>query len=413
MLYDNAQLARAYLHAWQLTGDPEYRRVCEETLDYILRDMTDTAGGFHSTEDADSLNDDGALEEGAFYVWTPGEVREALAVLGAPAAEAVLTAYGVTDGGNFEGRNVLHATGEALTVDQAAALAPSRATLRAAREGRPRPARDDKVLVSWNGLMMAALAEAGAALNRPDYTAAAERNATFLLTSLRAEDGRLLHTWRLNRARHQAYLEDYAALCEGLLALYHATFAERWVVAAMGLADTMLTRYRGQQGEFYDTADDHETLLVRPRDLQDNAVPSGGSLAVTALARLAALTSEQRYRLAAEKALASVGDLPGRYPQGFGQWLWAAELMVEPPEEVVVIGAADHPETKAMVAAAREGLKPGRIVARAKPGAISALPLFAGRDAPATRPTAWVCRGATCLAPVTAAEELRRILRNR
>lgn len=413
MLYDNAQLARAYLHAWQLTGAPEYRRICQETLDYVLRDMTDPAGGFYSTEDADSPNNEGDLEEGAFYVWTPAQIQEVLGPTGTPAADAALLAYGVTAEGNFEGKTVLHLTDTALTPEQAAALPAAHAALYRARARRPRPARDDKVLVSWNGLMMAALAEAGAALDRPDYVAAAELNATFLLTHLRAEDGRLLHTWRLGRARHQAYLEDYAALCEGLLALYQATFAERWVMAAAGLADTMLAHYRGDHGEFYDTADDHESLLVRPRDLQDHAVPSGGSLAVTALARLAALSGEERYRRAAEQALALLVDLPVRYPQAFGQWLWATELMVEPPEEVVIVGRPNQAETQAMVAAARQGLHPGRIVACAAPGALSALPLFAGRKARGDQPTAWVCREATCRAPVTSAAELQEALRAR
>ncbi len=413
MLYDNAQLARAYLHAWQLTGDPHFRQICEETLDYVLRDMTDPAGGFYSTEDADSEG-----EEGKYYVWTPDEIRLALGEsqtdqtnLVPDAAQTFLRVYGVDDQGNFEGRNVLHVASDPAAAEDHSTIAHARRVLLEARDQRPRPARDDKVLASWNGLTLSALAEAGAALGRSDYVAAAEKNAAFVLTNLRAPDGRLLRTWRAGRARLGGYLEDYAALCEGLVCLYHATFAERWVLAATSLADIMLARFRGEQGEFYDTADDHELLLVRPRDLQDNAIPSGGSLAVTALARLAALTGAEEYRVAAEKALAGLGDLPYRYPLGFGQWLWAAELMVEPPEEIVVVGPSRDDRTEALIKTAREGLRPGRVIAHSERGATSALPLFEGRSPADDAPLAWVCRGATCLAPVKDEAELRRILR--
>jgi hypothetical protein len=300
MLYDNSQLARVYLHAWQVTGNEFFRTITEEILDYVVREMTDAEGGFFSTQDADSEG-----EEGKFFVWTPDEIRE---VLGSQASllpgggdgrggtEDFMAAYGVTPGGNFEGKNILEFVGD---LDQRPALAEARRKLFAAREQRVHPGRDEKILTSWNGLMLAAFAEAARVLSREDYRQVAERNADFLLQELRQENGRLLRTWKSHpelvegagEAKLNGYLEDYAYLIEGLLELYQTTFEPRWFVAAQELAETMLEHFSDSEGTLYDTSDDHETLITRPRDLQDNATPSGNTMAVTALLKLAGFTT--------------------------------------------------------------------------------------------------------------------------
>jgi uncharacterized protein YyaL (SSP411 family) len=302
MLYDNSQLARVYLHAWQVSGNEFFRTITEEILDYVIREMTDPAGGFYSTQDADSEG-----EEGKFFVWTPDEIRE---VLGS-GANAFMAAYGVTPGGNFEGRNILEFVGD---MEQRPTLAEACRKLYEAREQRIHPGLDDKVITSWNGLMLAAFAEAARALDRDDgsralaasYRQVAERNAEFLLRELRQENGRLLQSWKDGEAKLNGYLEDYAYLIEGLLELYQTTFDPRWFSAAQELAETMLEHFADSQGTLYDTSDDHESLITRPRDLQDNATPSGNAMAVTALLKLAGFTNELRYIDIAHQALAQM-----------------------------------------------------------------------------------------------------------
>ena len=223
MLYDNAQLARVYLHAWQVTGNAFFRTITEEILDYIVREMTDPGGGFYSTQDADSEG-----EEGKFFVWTPGEIR---AVLG-DEADAFMKAYNVTPDGNFEGKNILEFVGD---LKQHPTMAEARRKLFEAREKRIHPGRDEKVLTSWNGLMLAAFADAARALGRDDYQQIAERNADFLLRELRQDNGRLLRTWKRGKAKLNGYLEDHAYFIEGLLELYQTTFEPSWFVAAQEL----------------------------------------------------------------------------------------------------------------------------------------------------------------------------------
>jgi uncharacterized protein YyaL (SSP411 family) len=283
MLYDNAQLASLYLHAWLAFGDPEYRRIVEETLDYVLREMTDPSGGFYSAQDADSEG-----VEGKFFVWTPDEIRAAL-----PPAEAedALSYWGLDRGSNFEGHNILWVPGE----PDAASVANARRVLHDVREGRIHPGRDDKVLAAWNGLMCRAFAEAGQALGRADYVAAAARNADFILREMR-RDGRLLRTWKAGQAKLLGYLEDYSMVAAALLDVYEATYERRWLDEARVLADDMLRLFWDEDVEgFYDTGTDHERLIVRPRNLYDNAVPCGSSVAVETLLRLAVLTGEGRY----------------------------------------------------------------------------------------------------------------------
>ena len=414
MLYDNAQLASLYLHAWLVTGDAEYRRVTEETLDYLLREMRHGAGGFFSAQDADSEG-----VEGKFFVWSPDEMRAAVA--DAALAEAALAYWGVGDGANFEGRNILFVPRAPDEVAAGLGLSPevlaerigrARARLYAVRGRRVHPGLDDKVLASWNGLALAAFAEAGRALGRPDYIAAAVENAEFLTTSM-VESGRLLRSWKDGRAKIKGYLEDYAMVGVGLLALYEATFDRRWLDESRRLADAALGLFWDAEREaFFDTGTDQEALVVRPRNLFDNAVPSGSSVAIDWLFRLAILFGEGHYEAQALKALRPMADLMNRYPSGFGRYLAALDFHLGPVAEVALVWpAGDGAGKDALVQAAFGRYLPNRVVVGAQEGApVGGLPLLAERIAIAGRPTAYVCRRYVCELPVTAPEELARQL---
>jgi hypothetical protein len=395
MLYDNAQLARIYLHAWQVTGRPLYRAVVEETCDYLLREMHDPSGGFFSAQDADTGG-----HEGATYLWTLTEVRGALGA----ESDAFLEAYPVTEGGNFEGRNILTFAG---TDAQRAALAPERARLLALRATRPQPARDDKVLAAWNGLALAAFAEAGRALDRPDYLETASGLATFVLARMSASDGRLLRVWHAGQARLAGFLEDQAAVVQGLISLYQATFVPRWIEAARALMEQALAHYWSDG--WYDTADDHEALIVRPAERQDNATPSGAALATLGLLQLARYYEDDRYARLAERALAPMRAAASRYPTAFGQWLTAMDGAQRPPVDVAIIASRDDAEARGLLNVLN-GYAPESLVAL---GESSSLPLLTGRTRVEGRATAYVCRGQHCLPPVTAADDLARALGRR
>jgi len=397
MLYDNAQLASLYLHAWLALGDPEYRRVCEDALDYVLREMTDPAGGFYSAQDADSEG-----EEGRFFVWTPDEIR---AVLGAD-ADVALRYWGVDRGPNFEGRSILWVPGE----PDPDRVAPLRRRLLEARERRVHPGRDDKVLAAWNGLACAALAEAGRALGRGDYVAAAARNADFVLRQMRPE-GRLLRTWKDGRAKVLGYLEDHAMVAGALLHLYEATFERRWLDEARALADRMLELFWDDAVEgFFDTGSDHEALIVRPRNLFDNAVPSGSSMAIETLLRLRVLTGEDRYWMKGVAALRSMADLMSRHPSGFGRFLCAHDFNLGPIVEVALV-TPPGADGSALLAEVFGRYLPNRVVAGAVDGdGAGGLPLLEGRRAIDGRPTAYVCRNYACELPVTEPAALARQL---
>ena len=293
MLYDNALLARAYLHGWQVLGHERYRRVCEETLDWMLREMRGPEGGFYSALDADSEG-----EEGRFYVWTPGPRS---ASCSAPSAEAVIEYYGVSERGNFEGANILHLAAGA-EAEPPPGLDAARATLYAARAKRVWPGLDDKRLTAWNALAISALAEAGAVLGREDYLDAARACAEFVLGSLRDGDGRLLRTYKDGDARLNAYLEDHAFLLEALLTLYEASFERRWFEQARELAETMIDRFGDpERGGFFSTSTDHEELIARRKEIGDHPIPAGNSAAALGLLRLAALSGERRYEEQADR----------------------------------------------------------------------------------------------------------------
>ena len=403
MLYDNAQLARVYLHAWQVTGNDFYRRITDETLDYVLLEMRHENGGFYSSQDADSEG-----VEGKFYVWSADEIRDGLG----ENADVFMQVYGVSDEGNWEGQNILNLRvdpkrlGAQLGTDAGslcARLAAARTELYRLRSQRVWPGLDDKVLTSWNGLMLAAFAEAGQALRRPDYVEAAISNADFLHRTMRGDSGRLFRTWKAgSEAKYNAYLEDYAFLADGLLALYEATFEARWVDWARELAELMLTHFRdATNGGFFDTSDDHEQLIHRPKDLQDNAVPSGNAMAATVLTKLSLLTGNGDYWQVAEQSTATMSKFMSQYPSGFGQWLNVASFMLSEPREIALVGSADA--IAPLLEVVRDGYQPFQVVAA---GEEASLPLLENRPQIGGRGTAYVCRQFLCQTPVTKPEEL-------
>ena len=420
MLYDNAQLARVYVHAWALTGDAAYLDTATGTLDYLLRELRTPDGGFAASQDADT-----AGHEGATFTWTAAEVRE---VLG-PDAALFAAAYGVTDEGNWEGRTILarvrdeRELGErfGLAVGEVAGhLVASRTALLARREGRAQPARDDKVLAAWNGLAIAALADAARAMDATGdagladaaarYRDAACAAATSVLGGLLRPDGRLRRSWKDGRATADGVLEDHADLAEGLLALYEATLDERWFTASISLAEVMLARFADPSGGFFDTADDGERLVMRPKDLQDNAVPSGNAVAAAVLLRLAAFTGEPRYRAAADRAIATVAPFLAQHPTAFARWLAALELAHAGLTEIAIVGDPADGETRRLVRTASRGYTPFRVLAVTAAPASSAVPLMRDRFALRGRPTAFVCRDFACRQPVHEPEALDALL---
>ena len=405
MLYDNALLARLYLHAWQVTGNPLYRRITEETLDYVLREMTDPAGGFYSAQDADSEG-----VEGKFFVWTPDELRSLLG----EDADLVMGYYGVTERGNFEGANILnvprppeeYASQRGVSEDDlSAAVQRARAVLLDVRERRIHPLLDDKVLTSWNGLMLRSFAESGAALGRPDYLDAARKNADFLLASMRGPDGRLLRTWRNGEAKLNGYLEDYACLADGLLSLHEATLEPRWLQEAVSVADGMNALFWDDAvGGFYDTGSDHETLVIRPRDVFDNAQPCGGSVAADVLLRLAVVTGNDDYSAKGATPLRAMQQLLGRAPAATGHWLGALDFYVSLPREIVIVGPASDPATTAMLDEVSQRFMPNRVLVGVSDPANPPLkdsPLLEQRVMQNGLPTAYVCENYACQLPVT------------
>jgi uncharacterized protein YyaL (SSP411 family) len=419
MLYDNAQLARTYLRAWATLPGRErpaidrYREVAVGVLEYLLRELRRDDGTFAASQDADT---DGV--EGATFTWTADDVR---AILG-EAFEEFAAVYGVRDAGNWEGRTILSrlqpAVAEDGSIDAAreARLAAARARLLAVRAARPQPARDDKALAAWNGLAIGAFADAARLLADVEAAAAARYReaatvaAEAILAGLRSADGRLGRSWKDGRASGEGVLDDYADLADGLLALYEATFDERWFRAARELADAIVAHFPDPAGGFFDTADDHETLVTRPKDPQDNATPAGGSMAARVLLRLAALTGESRYRTAAETALGTVTPYLARYPTGFANWLSAASLAVNAIVELAIVGDPREPATQALLAEARRGEPPNLVVAVSADPNASAVPLLRDRTRIDGRPTAYVCRDFACRLPVVDPAGLRQQL---
>jgi uncharacterized protein YyaL (SSP411 family) len=390
MLYDNALLARAYLHGWQVTGEPLFRTVCEETLDWAMRDMRAPEGGFYSALDADSEG-----EEGLFYLWTPEQLRE---VLGED-AQAAADYYGVKPGGNFEGRTILTRGAEPPEN-----LDDLRRRMLDARAQRVWPGLDDKRLTSWNALMISALGEAGAVLEREDLLTAARAAADFVLGELRDADGRLLRTFKDGQAKLNAYLEDHAYLIEALLTLYECTFEPRWFSAAREIADSMIERFADdERGGFFETSSDHERLVARRKDLEDHPIPSGNASAAYGLLRLAALTGEHDYARRAESVFRLVHTLAARHANAFAHLLQAIDFHLAPVKEVALAGG----DTSELERVVRSAFRPHLVLAGGEPDGV---PLMADRPAIDGRPAAYVCEGFACKAPVTDPAELEHLL---
>ena len=414
MLYDNAQLVRAYLHAWQITGDPFYRRITEETLDFVARELTHPEGSFFSSLDADSEG-----EEGKFYVWTLDEIQSTLNA----DSDFFIAAYGISAKGNWEGKTVLQRALDDSSLAARFGLDPEAVPVKlsechqkllAVRADRVRPATDDKVLTAWNGLMLAAFAEAARALGNNDlsrynqYYKVATRNANFLLTSLRP-DGKLRRSWREGRVTQEVFLEDYAALIFGLLELYQTDFDNQWFTAAVELTDEMIQRFEDETGGFFDTPSDGGALLVRPKDIQDNATPSGNALACEALLKLAALTADNgKYRELAEQSLWIMSEYALKYPTAFGRWLSAADFASGNGKQVAVVGDAKEAAFGTLIQVIRSEYRPGVVVAASPyPPEKAAPALLRDRPLVSNQPTAYVCEGFVCRQPVTSPDDLK------
>ncbi|HEX9775063.1 MAG TPA: thioredoxin domain-containing protein [Actinomycetota bacterium] len=408
MLYDNAQLLRLYARAWQVTGSPLYRETAERTADFLLAEMRHPDGGLFASLDADS---DGA--EGTFYVWPYEEI---IAIAGDDMPVAV-AAFALSGSGNWEGVNVLWRPDpdEAIAAEAGigagelrAALDRVRTRLAEARAQRPRPATDDKVIASWNGMAIAALAEAGRVFGRTDFLAAAETAARFVLGRMRREDGRLLRSWREGRTSGPAFLDDYAHMADACLTLYETTFEPSWWREARALGEAMLALFAGDRG-FADQGVDAEPLVVRPRDPFDNATPSGSSAACDVLLRIGALSGEPAPAAPVAAFLATAGSLAARAPLAFGNALCAVDRMLSPGREIAVVGTPGEPDARALVEAAHGRYIPNRVIAAGEPGSTEPALL---RDRPQVggSATAYVCENFLCRRPVTRPEELAALL---
>lgn len=415
MLYDNALLPRVYLHGWQISGDDFFREITEDTLDYVLREMTAPNGGFYSAQDADSEG-----EEGKFFVWTADELRRALDGV-VSKVDALMAYWGVLPQGNFEGKTILHVAdmlervavrhgmpAERMREDVGAA----KTVLFALRKQRVAPGRDDKILTAWNGMMLAAFAEAARVLDEDDYRQAAVRSAEFLLREMSTPDGRLWRTHKDGISRINAYLEDYAHVIDGLLELYQTTFDTRWFVEAQRLADVVLAHFQADDGGFYDTSDDHEELIIRPRNIQDNVMPSGNSMMAYNLLRLTGYTGETRYEEAALGIYRSLGSTLSDYPMMFSQMLIGLDFWLMRPVEIALIGSPSDPRTAALLDVVQGSYRPRAIVTLSSTDADATAvpPLLRLRTLVNGDPAAYVCENFVCAAPVTTPDALRDLL---
>jgi len=407
MLYDNALLVHTYLHAWQVTNNPSFKRIVEETLDFVLREMTHEQGGFYSSLDADSEG-----EEGKFYVWSLDEIREILK----GDSDFLEAAYGITLKGNWDEKTVLHrALDDASLAAQfnrdietvPNSLKESHSKLNAARSLRIRPGTDDKILTSWNGLMLAAFAESSRVLDNKEYYQVATRNANFILSSLRPK-GQLQRSWRNGIATAAVFLEDYAALILGLLELYQTDFDTKWFTTARDLTDEMIEKFGDPIGGFFDTPNDGEVLLIRPKDITDNATPSGNALACEVLLKVAAFTDNGNFRDLAEQTLAIIGTSALRYPLGFARWLSSSENVQRNIKQVAVFGEGQDENYERLLKLIRAEYRPGMVVAASSHPPPKAAPaLLNGRALLNGMATAYVCEGFVCKQPTTDLEILK------
>ena len=417
MLYDNALLSRLYLHLYQLTKDEDVRRIAEETLDYVVREMTDSTGGFYSTQDADSEG-----HEGKFFVWSRKQVIDAL---GKEDGELFSDYFNVTENGNFEGRNILHVTS---TFDEIAArkqvslerlqkvIETGRQKLFHIREQRIHPGRDEKILTAWNGLMLSSFAEASGILDRADYRDVAEANAEFLLSRLQ-QNGLLLRTYKDGEAKLNAYLEDYACLIDGLISLFEASGELGWLEAAIQLTQTMIEQFwDDESGGFFFTGKSHEQLIIRSKDFLDNATPSGNSVALFALLRLSLLTGNEDYRLRSTAVLRLLANQMRRYPSAFGFAMCGLDFYLSTPKEIALVGAPTDETLQQLMRTLWRTYLPNRVIAIStvySERATRLIPLLRERNQPAETATAYVCQAYTCQLPAKTPDDFVAQLNSR
>jgi uncharacterized protein YyaL (SSP411 family) len=415
MLYDNALLTRVYLQAYQLTNKPFYRRVAEEILEYIIRDMTDKTGGFYSAEDADSEG-----EEGKFYVWTKNEVLE---ILGSETGETFCNFFDITSAGNFEhGKSNIHinqspeeyAKANNIPLDDLnRLLSTGKKNLFYKRSERIRPGLDNKILTAWNGLMLTTFAEAANILGRDDYREIARRNADFILSNLMS-NGRLLRTYKDGSAKLNAYLEDYAYFAEGLLALYEATFESQYFDNAVSIANQMIAYFWDEKEEgFFFTSSDHEDMIIRTKDFFDNAIPSGNSVAALVLQKIALLTGDNSFQQYAVSILRMTQQTMARYPTAFGYMLCALDFYLDEVKEIALVGDQESHEIKLLLKEIYAQFFPNKVVALSQNDhdpIASRIKLLENKTTIDGKPAVYVCRNFTCLTPVTEPEKLAKIL---
>ncbi|MBJ7459353.1 MAG: thioredoxin domain-containing protein [Thermoleophilaceae bacterium] len=408
MLYDNALLARSYLHAWQLTGDDDFASVCRTTLDWMLGEMQCPEGGFASALDADSIAADGHLEEGAYYAWEIDELREIIESVAPGHVGDFFLYWGVIDHGEFDGKNVLFVNAAERKPDPEI-FEQVRGALWQRRQTRSAPARDDKRIASWNALAVAALAEAGAVLDEPRYSEAAVRCAEFIERELALPGGRMRRSWTESGAGPAGYLEDHAYCAAAWLTLYEMTGDERWFVRAREISDAAIEHFEDADlGGFFTVAGDHERLLVRRKDVEDNPIPSGNSAIALALQRLAALTGDQRCRESADRCLKTVQQIAGRLPLGFGHALQAIDFHLGPVREIALVGPEDS--RAALRAELLKSYMPRAVVAACLDSDDSTVELLRDRGPIDGRAAAFVCENFSCELPVTDAASLRNLL---
>jgi len=417
MLYDNALLSRLYLHVYQVTGDQEARRVAEETLDYVMREMTDSNGGFYSTQDADSEG-----EEGKFFAWSRKEIIDAL---GAQDGDLFCKYFNVTEEGNFEGHSILNVTAPIEDVAKtfgveigrlSEVIERGRRALFAIRERRVKPGRDEKILTAWNGLMLSSFAEASAILDREDYKKTAEGNAQFVLSHLQ-RNHLLLRTYRNGEAKLNGYLEDYACFLDGLICLYEATGQLRWLEEALSLTETMIEQFWDEvNGGFFFTGKSHEELIVRSKDFVDNATPSGNSVAVLVLLKLAEFTGNEDYQRRAMTMLRLLANQMRRYPSAFGYALCGLDFYLSTPKEIALVGNPDDDSMKALLKALWRTYLPNRVISSCTSNwekAAQLIPFLRERQPKDGTSTAYFCEGYTCQIPSKTGEELLKQLSTR
>jgi uncharacterized protein len=408
MLYDNALLSRTYLDGYLLTQNGTYRKIAAEVLDYVAREMTAPEGGFYSSQDADSEG-----KEGEFFLWTDDEVKS---IIGEAEGKLFCSYYGITREGNFEGKNILHVPRSAEIVAKLNSLTEielleiiqrGKQRLFESRETRIKPGRDEKVLTAWNGLMLRSFAEASSSLERDDYRAIAIRNAEFLLSHLR-RDGQVLRSYKDGQARFNGYLDDYAFLIDGLLSLYEATFDLRWIRVSWDIAETMIAKFWDPQDRnFYFTSDDHEALIHRPKELFDNAIPAGNSVAAHALLRLWKLTGNARFCEHATAILETMAGVMAQQPSAFLHLLCVLDFYLGHPKEIAIVGNPGEEKTRELLRAVFTVYVPNKVVACGTDGGVF---LLENRPQINGAPTAYVCENFTCRLPVSTAKELAEVL---